>query len=120
MRMDDMMEYYLDLLLKEFDDILVDELSNKLPPLIEINHRISFKPKISWIAYKYRLPDAHKKTLEQDVEVKLWSDIYRYISEIPLATSHMIFKKEHGKLRHVQDLRKRNADIESMSWSIFD
>ena len=38
-------EYYRNLLLKEFDDMLVDELPNKLPPLREINHHIPFKPK---------------------------------------------------------------------------
>ena len=46
-QMNDMIEYYRDLLLKEFNDILINELSNKLSSLREINHQISFKSKMS-------------------------------------------------------------------------
>src|SRR5436305_13350109 len=59
--------YYRELLLSEFDDILVDQLPNELPPLREINHRIPYKPTKPWIAHKYRLPEAHKQALERDV-----------------------------------------------------
>ena len=119
-RTDGTVEYYRELLLKEFDDILVDKLPNKLPPLREINHRIPFKPKTPWIAHKYRLPEAHKQALERDVNAKLQSGILRYTSEIPLAASHMVPKSEPDSYRHVQDLRKRNADTESMAWPMPD
>jgi hypothetical protein len=102
-RMDGNPAYYRELLLSEFDDILVDELPNELPPLRDINHRIPYKPTKPWIAHKYRLPEAHKRALEEDVKAKLKSGILRYTSEIPLAASHMVPKKEN-KLRHVQDL----------------
>jgi hypothetical protein len=106
-------------LLSEFDDILLDELPNELPPLRDINHRIPYKLKTPWVAHKFRLPEAHKLTLEKDVEAKLRSGILRYSSEIPLAASHMVPKKG-GQLRHVQDLRKRNLDTESMAWPLPD
>ncbi len=96
--------YYRDLLLTEFDEILVDELPNELPPLRDINHRIPYKPKTPWAASKYRLPEAHKLALEQDVKPKLRSGILRYSSDVPLAASHMVPKKVG--LRHVQDLHK--------------
>ena len=44
----------------------------------------------------------------------------RRTSEIPLAASHMVPKKELETYRHVQDLRKRNADTESMAWPMLD
>ena len=69
-RKDDTPEYYRELLLKEFDDILTDQLSNKLPPLRDINHYIPYKPTKPWIAHKYRLPEAHKQALEKDVKAK--------------------------------------------------
>ena len=112
--------YYRNLLLEEFDDVLVDELPNELPPLREINHRIPYKPTKPWIAHKYRLPEAHKQALEEDVKAKLDSGILRFTSDIPLAASHMVPKHEIGKFRHVQDLRKRNEDTESMSWPMPD
>lgn len=112
--------YYRDLLLKEFDDVLVDQLPNELPPLREINHHIPYKPTKPWIAHKYRLPEAHKQALEEDVKAKLESGILRYTSDVPLAASHMVPKHEPGKFRHVQDLRKRNEDTESMSWPMPD
>ena len=80
------------------------------------NHRIPYKPKTPWIAKKYRLPEAQKQALEDDVKAKLQSGILRYTSDIPLAASHMVAKSTPGTWRHVQDLRKRNADTESMSW----
>ena len=86
--------YYCQLLLSEFDDILVDQLLNELPPLREINHRIPYKPKKPWIAHKYRLPEAHKAALEKDVNAKLQSGILRYTAEIPLAASHMVPKHD--------------------------
>ena len=113
-------EYYRNLLLKEFDDMLVDELPNELPPLRDINHRIPFKPKTPWVAHKYRLPEAQKQALEKDVNAKLQSGILRYTSEIPLAAFMMVPKKEPNTYRHVQDLRKRNADTETMAWLMPD
>ena len=62
-RMDGKPAYYRQLLLSEFDDILVDQLLNELPPLREINHRIPYTPKKPWIGNKYRLPEAHKAAL---------------------------------------------------------
>ncbi|TMC16719.1 MAG: hypothetical protein E6J34_19695 [Chloroflexi bacterium] len=112
--------YYRELLLSEFDDILVDQLPNELPPLREINHRIPYKPTKPWIAHKYRLPEAHKQALERDVKAKLQSGILRYTSEIPLAASHMVPKHEANQFRHVQDLRKRNEDTEPMAWPLPD
>src|SRR5205814_9622098 len=82
--------YYQELLLTEFDGILVDKLPNELPPLRDINHRIPYKPKTPWAASKYRLPEAHKLALEQDVKPKLRSGILRYSSDVPLAASHMV------------------------------
>jgi hypothetical protein len=99
-------EYYRNLLLSEFDDVLVDQLPNELPPLRDVNHRIPYKPTKPWIAHKYRLAEAHKQALERDVNAKLQSGILRYTSEVPLAASHMVPKQEPGQLRHVQDLRK--------------
>jgi hypothetical protein len=58
--------YYRDLLLSEFDDVLVDKLPNELPPLREINHRIPYKPTKPWIAHKFRLSEGHKAQLEKD------------------------------------------------------
>ena len=112
--------YYRELLLSEFEDILVDELPNELPPLREVNHRIPYKPKKPWIAHKYRLSEAHKKALEQEVTVKLQSGILRYTSDVPLAASHMARKHEPSKFQHVQDLHKRNEDMESMAWPLPD
>src|SRR5204862_3455782 len=84
--------YYRELLLSEFEDILVDELPNELPPLHEVNHRIPYKPKKPWIAHKYRLSEAHKKALEQEVAAKLQCGILQYTSNVPLAASHMVRK----------------------------
>lgn len=112
-------DYYHELLLKEFNDILVDQLPNELPPLRDINHHIPYKPTKPWIAHKFRLPEAQKQALEKDMEPKLRSGIYRYTSEIPLAASHMV-PKHDSKLRHVQDLRKRNEDTERMAWPMPD
>ena len=112
--------YYRELLHKEFDDVLVDELPNELPPLREINHRIPYKPTKPWIAHKYRLPEAHKQALEEIVKPKLKSGILRFTSDVPLAPSHIVPKSEAGKFREVQDLRKRNEDTESMSWPMPD
>lgn len=89
-------------------------------PLREINYHIPYEPTKPWIAHQYRLPEIHKQTLKQDIEAKLWSGICRYISEIPLAASHMVPKHEPGRFRHVQDLRKRNEDTERMAWPISD
>ena len=97
-RKDSNATYYRELLLSEFNNILVDRLPNKLPPLREINHYIPYKPTKPWIAHKYRLPEAHKKALEQDIDTKLWSGIIHYTSEIPLAASHMMPKHELGQL----------------------
>ena len=113
--MDGDAEYYRSLLLKEFDDVLVDKLPNELPPLREINHHILYKLTKPWVAHKYRLSEMHKKALEKDVMPKLESGILRYTSEIPLAASHVVPKHELGEFRHVQDLRKRNEDTKSMA-----
>ena len=98
----------------------MDALPNKLPPLREINHRIPYKPTKPWIAHKYRLPEAHKKALEQDVAAKLESGILAFTTEVPLAASHMVPKQQPGELRHVQDLRKQNENTESMAWPLPD
>lgn len=111
--------YYHGLLLLEFKDILMDELPNELPPLRDINHQIPYKPTKPWIAHKYRLPEAHKAALEKDVNAKLWSGILQYTSEVPLAASYMV-PKANRALCHVQDLRKRNKDMESMAWPLPD
>jgi hypothetical protein len=102
-------EYYRNLLVNEFDDVLVDELPNELPSLREINHHIPYHPKTPWVAHKYRLPEAQRAALEKDMNAKLASDIMRYTLDIPLAPSHMVPKKD-GQYCHVQDLRKRNLD----------
>ena len=64
--------------------------------------------------YKYRLSKVYKQALERDINAKLQSDILCFTSEISLAAFHMISKKKLNNYRHVQDLRKRNLDIESM------
>ena len=112
-------KYYQELLEEEFKDILVDQLPNKLPPLREINHSIPFHPKTVWAAHKYRLPEAHKSALEGNVDGKLKAGIIRYSSDIPLAASHMVPKKD-GAFRYVQDLRKRNADTDTLAWPMPD
>jgi len=119
-RMDGDAEYYRSLLLKEFDDMLVDNLRNELPPLREINHRIPYKPMKPWVAYKYRLSEMHKKALEKDIIPKLESGILWYTSEIPLAAWHVVPKHELGEFQHVQGLRKRKEDTESMAWPLPD
>lgn len=112
--------YYEALLLEEFEDLLVNELPNKLPPLREVNHTIPYKGTKPFVARKYRLSEDRKKALEEDVRRKLESGILEYSSDVPLAASHMVPKSEPGKFRHVQDLRKRNEDTESMSWPLPD
>jgi hypothetical protein len=112
-------EYYRNLLINEFHDVLVDELPNELPPLREINHHIPYHPKTPWVAHKYRLPEAQRAALERDVNAKLASGIMRYTSDIPLAPSHMVPKKD-GQYRHVQGLRKRNLDTDTMAWPLPD
>src|SRR5437667_9595729 len=62
----------------------------------------------------------HKKALEKDIMPKLESGILQYTSEIPLAASYIVLKHELGEFRHVQDLRKRNEDTESMAWPLLD
>jgi hypothetical protein len=56
----------------------------------ETNHSIPFHPKTAWAADKYRLPEAHKAALEDNVEAKLTPGIVRYSSETPLAASRMV------------------------------
>jgi hypothetical protein len=45
-------DYYCELLLDEFKEVLVDQLPKKLPPLRDINHQIPFHPKTAWIAHE--------------------------------------------------------------------
>jgi hypothetical protein len=94
------------------------------PPILDIDAsaltKIPFHPKIPWTTHKYRLPEAHKTALEENVKERLEAGIMVYSSEIPLAASHMIPKKEEGKFRHVQDLRKRNADTDTLAWPMPD
>jgi RNase H-like domain found in reverse transcriptase/Integrase zinc binding domain/Chromo (CHRromatin Organisation MOdifier) domain len=112
--------YYEALLLDEFADVLVDELPNELPPLREVNHEIWYKGTKPYVAHKYRLSEDRKKALEEDIRKKLDSGVLEYSSDVPLAASHMVPKSEPGKYRHVQDLRKRNEDTESMAWPMPD
>ena len=88
-------------------------------PLREINHHIPYHRKAPWVAHKYRLPEAQRAALEKGVNAKLASGIMRYTSDIPLAPSHMVPKKD-GQYRHVQDLRKRNLDTDIMLWPLPD
>jgi RNase H-like domain found in reverse transcriptase/Integrase zinc binding domain/Retrotransposon gag protein/Retroviral aspartyl protease/Reverse transcriptase (RNA-dependent DNA polymerase)/Chromo (CHRromatin Organisation MOdifier) domain/Zinc knuckle len=113
-------EYYRGLLMEEFTDVLVDELPPELPPLRDVNHRIPFKPSKPWAASKYRLAESQKKALEEDVAAKVKIGILVPSDDLPLAPSMMVPKKEKGTYRHVQDLRRRNADTETIVWPLPD
>jgi hypothetical protein len=62
---------------------------------------------ISWSAQKYPLPNTQKLMLEQDVKAKLKFGILKYTSEIPLAASHMVPKRE----RTLVDLSRNSVYI---------
>ena len=111
-------EYYRDLILDLYADVFVDKLPAMLPPLRAINHRIPVKIEKPWMAPLYRLPEHHKRALEADIELKLRAGIIVPTTELPLATSHMVPKKDPGEFRHVQDLRRRNKDTETLVWPL--
>ena len=50
--------------------------------------------------------------------MKLRAGIIVPTTELPLATSDMVAKKNPGELRHVQDLRRRNKDMETLVWPL--
>jgi Reverse transcriptase (RNA-dependent DNA polymerase)/Retroviral aspartyl protease/Zinc knuckle len=104
--------------LQEYGVSLPLELPAQLPPLRVVNHQIPVKIEKPWMAPLYRLPEHHKKALEADIELKLRAGIIVPTTEIPLATSHMVPKKDPGEFRHVQDLRRRNKDTETLVWPL--
>jgi hypothetical protein len=66
----------------------------------------------------YRLPEHHKKALEAGIESELHAGIIVPTTERSLATSHMVPKKDPREFRHVQDLRRRNKDTETLAWPL--
>ena len=111
-------EYYRNLIYELYADVFVDKLPAQLPPLRVINHRIPVKIEKPWMAPLYRLPEHHKKALEADIDLKLRAGIVVPMTELPLATSHMVPKKDPGDYRHVQDLHRRNKDTETLVWPL--
>ena len=111
-------DYYRNLIYEHYTDVFVDKLPAQLPPLRVVNHRIPVKVDKPWMAPLYRLPEHHKKALEADIELKLRAGIIVPTTELPLATSHMVPKKDPGEFRHVQDLRRRNKDTETLVWPL--
>src|SRR5204863_1154514 len=111
-------EYYRNLSYDEYGEVFVDKLPAKLPPLRVVNHHIPVKIEKPWMAPLYRLPEHHKKALEADIDLKIRAGIIVPTSEVPLATSHMVPKKDPGKYRHVQDLQRRNKDTETLVWPL--
>ena len=110
--------YYRELLHESFDDVLVDELPNELNKYhrcAELITEFRINPANPALRSRCRLPEAHKKALEEDVKAKLESGILRYTSDVLLAASHMVPNHEPDKFRYVQDSGKRNEDTESMS-----
>jgi hypothetical protein len=110
--------FYRNKLLQDYDDIFLDRLPHKLPPFRAINHRIPVKIEKLWAAPHYRFPEKHKEALEKDLDLKLAAGIIVPTTDMPLATSHMVPKKDPGEMRHVQDLRPRNKDTETMVWPL--
>jgi hypothetical protein len=94
-------EYYRNLIYKHYADVFVDKLPAQLPPLRAVNHRIPVKIDRPWMAPLYRLPEHHKKALEADIDLKLRASIVVPTTEIPLATSHMVSKKDPDDFRHI-------------------
>jgi hypothetical protein len=111
-------EYYRNLIYEYYADVFVDKLPAQLPPLRCVNHRIPVKIEKPWMAPLYRLPEHHRKDLEADIDLKLRAGIVVPTTELPLATSHMVPKKDPGERRHVQDLRRRNKDTETLVWPL--
>ena len=110
--------YYRDLIYEQYADIFVDKLPARLPPLRVVNHRIPVKVDKPWMAPLYRLPEHQKKQLDADIDLKLRAGIVVPTTELPLATSHMVPKKDPNERRHVQDLRRRNKDTETLVWPL--
>jgi transposase InsO family protein len=111
-------DFYRDLIYKEYDDVFLDQLPPQLPPLRVVNHHISVKIDKPWVAPHYRLPESHKQALDKDIDIKVNAGIVIPTTNVPLATSHMVPKKDPGTYRHVQDLRRRNKDTETMVWPL--
>ena len=60
----------------------------------------------------------HKKARDEDLDLKIKAGIIVPTTEVPLATSHMVPKKEPGTYRHIQDLRQRNKEMDTMVWPL--
>jgi hypothetical protein len=103
-------DFYHDLIYKDYDDIFLTQLPPPLPPLRVVNHHIPVKIDTPWIAPYYHLPEVHKRALDKDIDLKLQAGIVVPTTNVPLATSHMVPKRDPGTYRHVQDLRRRNKD----------
>ena len=111
-------DYYRNLIYEYYSDMFVDKLPAQLPPLRAVNHHIPVKIDKPWMAPLYRLPEHDKRDLEADIELKLRAGIIVPTTELPLATSLMVAKKHPGERRHVQDLRRRNKDTETLVWPL--
>jgi hypothetical protein len=96
-------DFYHDLIYKEYDDVFLTELPPQLPPLRGVSHHIPVKIDTPWVTPHYHLPGAHKRALDKDIDIKLRAGIVVPTTTIPLATSHMVLKKDPGTYRHVQD-----------------
>jgi hypothetical protein len=107
-------EYYRNLIYEQYSDGFVNKLPAQLPPLRVVNHRIPIKVDKPWMAPLYRLPEHHKKAPSKRYRAEVAiSGIMVPTTELPLATSYMVPKKDPGELRLVQDLRRhkqRNGD----------
>ena len=86
-------EYYRNLILSQYTDILVDTVPVQLPPFRKVNHCITVRIEKLWISLSYRLPEAHKKALDKDLDLKIKAGIIVPTMEVPLATSHMCRKR---------------------------
>jgi hypothetical protein len=75
---------------------------------------IPFHPKKPRVAHEYRIQaEAQRAALEKEVNAKLASGIMQCTSDIPLAPSYVVPKKD-GKARHAQDIEL--TDI--MAWPL--
>jgi hypothetical protein len=105
-------EYYRAIILEKYADVFADKLPAQLPLLRCVNHHIPAEID-QRMAPLYRLPEHHQKALDADIDLKLKAGIIVPTTEIPLATSHMVAKKDPGEMRHVQDLRARNKNTKT-------
>jgi hypothetical protein len=111
-------DFYRDLIYKDYDNIFLTELPTQLPPLRVVNHHIPVKIDTPWVTPYYRLPEVHKQALDNDIDIKLRAGIIVPTINVPLATSHMVPKKNPGTYRHIQDLRRCNKDTDTMVWPL--